>query len=465
MKNNISFSDCVALLENLAVECVGIERVFIDKCVGRVLCEHILARENNPKFHTSNMDGYAFRFADLGILSESGLKIASINKAGNAESCAIQKGECIKTFTGAKMPQGADCLVIVENVEVKNGRIFLVGNSSLTQSSRELEKFSFDRQPALSQSNFSTQPTNLTQDTRIANDLKSDSANHTKNAESTPKQYQHIRKMGENYQKNSVLLPQGEILSPFSIGILAQNHNILISVYRRIRVGILSGGDELIELGELPQSQNYIYSSNNHALYAIVESLGAQGTIYPLLQDSPQSIRESLTYALRDNDIVITTGGMSKGDFDFTKDIIHEFGKCVFSGVRIKPGKVVAHIKCDGDFGGKHIFALPGNPSSSIVSFLLFGRLIMQKMLNLPPQIPIKKGKLLHSVDNAKNDRLCFELADLRVEDGFYSVNPRQNRNSYMINDFSGAFCILEQKSYQKGEFVDIILLNDLLRL
>ena len=86
-------------------------------------------------------------------------------------------------------------------------------------------------------------------------------------------------------------------------------------------------------------------------------------------------------------------------------------------------------------------------------------------MLNLPPQIPIKKGKLLCAVDNVKNDRLCFELADLRVENGFYSVNPRQNRNSYMINDFSGAFCILEQKSYQKGEFVDIILLNDLLRL
>ena len=124
MQNNISFSECVALMENLELEPIGIECVFIDKCVGRVLCESILARENNPKFHTSNMDGYAFRFADLGILRESGLKIASINKAGNAESCAIQKGECIKTFTGAKMPQGADCLVIVESVYVKGDRIF-----------------------------------------------------------------------------------------------------------------------------------------------------------------------------------------------------------------------------------------------------------------------------------------------------------------------------------------------------
>lgn len=411
--NNISFSECVALLESLVVTPVGCERVFLNQCVGRVLCESILARENNPKFHTSNMDGYAFRFADLGILSESGLKIASVNKAGNAESCAIQKGECIKTFTGAQMPQGADCLVIVESVEVKNGRIFLIANQS-------------------------------------ADSIK---------------QWQHIRKMGENYQKGDILLSKGTILSPFSIGILAQNHNILLGIYRKIRVGILSGGDELIELGELPQRQNYIYSSNNHALCAIVESLGAQGKIYPLLQDNPQSIRESLNCALHDNDIVITTGGMSKGDFDFTKDIIREFGECVFSGVKIKPGKVVAHIKCDGEFRGKHIFALPGNPSSSIVSFLLFGRLIMQKMLNLSAQIPIKKGKLLCAVDNAKNDRLCFELAELRLENGFYAVNLRQNRNSYMINDFNGAFCILEQKIYEKGEFVDIILLDDLLKL
>lgn len=411
--NNISFSECVALLESLVVTPVGCERVFLNQCVGRVLCESILARENNPKFHTSNMDGYAFRFADLGILSESGLKIASVNKAGNAESCAIQKGECIKTFTGAQMPQGADCLVIVESVEIKNGRIFLIANQS-------------------------------------ADSIK---------------QWQHIRKMGENYQKGDILLSKGTILSPFSIGILAQNHNILLGIYRKIRVGILSGGDELIELGELPQRQNYIYSSNNHALCAIVESLGAQGKIYPLLQDNPVHIRESLNCALHDNDIVITTGGMSKGDFDFTKDIIREFGECVFSGVKIKPGKVVAHIKCDGEFRGKHIFALPGNPSSSIVSFLLFGRLIMQKMLNLSAQIPIKKGKLLCAVDNAKNDRLCFELAELRLENGFYAVNLRQNRNSYMINDFNGAFCILEQKIYEKGEFVDIILLDDLLKL
>lgn len=404
---NISFESCVEQLKSLGVAPMGTERVFINECVGRVLSEDILAREDNPKFHTSNMDGYAFNSADLGDLQSVGLKIASVNKAGNAESCAIQKGECIKTFTGAKMPQHTDCLAIVESVEVKNERIFLHKNESV-------------------------------------------------------KAWNHIRKVGENYQKDSILLPKNTLLTPFSIGILAQNHTILLTVYRKIRVGILSGGDELIELGTIPKSQNYIYSSNNHALCAITKALGAESTIYPLLQDSPQNIRESIANALHHNDIVITTGGMSKGDFDFTKDIICEFGECVFSGVRIKPGKVIAHIKCGDD---KHIFALPGNPSSSIVSFLLFGRIVMQKMLCQTPQIPIKKGKLLCDIDNSKNDRLCFDIADLSVEDGFYAISPRKNRSSYMINDFNGAFAILRQKSYQKGDFVDIILLDDLLKL
>lgn len=408
---NITFDKCVELLKSLVLTPIGNERVFINQCIGRVLCEDILAIADNPKFNTSNMDGYAFNSADFEVLRKNGLKISSINKAGNVESCTVQKGECIKTFTGAKMPQNADCLVIVENVEVNGDKIVLSANAKL------------------------------------------------------PKPYQYIRKAGENYQKGSVLLPKGTILTPFSIGILAQNHNILLGVYRKIRIGILSGGDELLELGEVPKSQNYIYSSNNHTLCAITTALGAVSTIYPLLQDNPVQICESITNALCDNDIVITTGGMSKGDFDFTKDVILKFGKCVFSGVQIKPGKVIAYIKCEGKYNGKHIFALPGNPSSSIVSFLLFGRMIMQKMFCQIPQIPMKKGKLLCNVDNTENDRLCFELADLSLEGGFYSVSPRPNRSSYMINDFSGAFCMFAQKNYKKGDFVDIILLNDLLRL
>lgn len=404
---NISFESAIDKLKNMEILPLNKESEIIDKCVGRVLYCDIIARENNPKFHTSNMDGYAFHSTDLATLQSSGLKIASINKAGNATNCIIKKGECIKTLTGAKMPQNADCIAIVEQVEVKNNAIFLKANESVI-----------------------------------------------------PKN--HIRKIGENYKQNDILLRKNELLCPFSIAILCQNHNIFVPVYRKIRIGILSGGDEVLELGEIARSENYIYSSNNHVLKAIAKALNAMPTLYPLLKDNQKNIKDSIANALDSNDIVITTGGMSKGDFDFTKKIIYEFGECIFYGVDIKPGKVSAIVKCKNN---KFIVALPGNPSSSIVSFLLFGRIIMQKMLSLSPNIPIKKGKLLCDVDNSKNTRLCFELSHLSLENGLYAVNVIKNRSSYMINDFSGAFAILKGQRYKKGDFVDIILLDDLLKL
>lgn len=403
---NISFDSAINKLKNLAILPLNKECEFINNCVGRVLYSDIIAREDNPKFHTSNMDGYAFSSQDLEMLTQ-GLKIASINKAGNTALCDVKSGECIKTFTGAKMPQNADCLAIIEQVEIKDDKIFLKTNETIIPNS-------------------------------------------------------HIRKMGQNYKKGEILLHKGEILSPFSTAILCQNHNVLIEVFRKIRIGILSGGDEVLELGEIPQTQNYIYSSNNHTLKALANALNAETKIYPLLKDDKNTIRESITKALQDNDMIITTGGMSKGDFDFTKEIMCEFGKCIFYGVNIKPGKVSAIIQCKDN---KFILALPGNPSASIVSFLLFGRIIMQKMLTLTPNIPLKKARLLCDVDNSKNTRLCFELSHLSLENGLYTAFPHKNRSSYMINDFSGALAILGQKTYKKGDFVDIILLDDLLKL
>lgn len=404
---NISFDSAIDRLKNLAILPLYKECEFINQCVGRVLYSDIIARESNPKFHTSNMDGYAFNSQDLGALASDGLKIASINKAGNAMPCEVKKGECIKTFTGAMMPKNADCLAIIEQVNIKDSRIFLRQNENIS-------------------------PLN------------------------------HIRKMGENYQKGDVLLRKGEILSPYSMAILCENHNVLLEVYRKIRIGILSGGDELLELGEIPQRENYIYSSNNHTLKALADTLGAEGKIYPLLKDSRANIADSIKNALQDNDIIITTGGMSKGDFDFTKNVLNDFGECIFYGVNIKPGKASAVVKCKDN---KFILALPGNPSASIVSFLLFGRIIMQKMLSIPPQIPLKKAKLLSDFDNSKNARLCFELSHLSVESGFYAINPAKNRSSYMTNDLSGAYAILSKQCYKKGDFVDIILLQDLLTL
>lgn len=406
---NISFKDAINLISNLSISPTHTQKVAFNTASGRILSSDILAKEDMPKLPTSNMDGYAFNYADLELLINEGLEIDCINKAGSKEIATLKRGYCIKTMTGAIMPNGADSLVIVELVHIKDNRIFL--NS------------------------------------------KQDSA--------SLKPYKFIRKVAESYKKDDVLLPASKVISPLDIGILAQNNNVFVEVYQKPRVSILSSGDEIIEIGEIPNMQNYIYSSNNHLLASICEALGCEVSVHKILRDDRDEIKSSIELALKNSDIVITTGGMSKGDFDFTKDIIDEFGERIFSGVKIKPGKVVAYIKCDDN---KHIFALPGNPISSVVSFLLFGRLVIQKMLSLPPHIPLKQATLLRDIQRS-DERLEFGLSNLYYNNGRFEVEVREKTQSYMLNHLYGAMSILENASYKKGDNIDIVIFDELLKL
>ncbi|RAX54741.1 hypothetical protein CCY99_02985 [Helicobacter sp. 16-1353] len=407
MNKYVTFNEALKLIQQTKINELGIEKIFINQSVGRILYNDIRAKDNMPKFDTSNMDGYAFCYDDLEILKNSGLTIDSINKAGNEFKCEVKKGFCIKTFTGSKMPENADSLVIVEQVKVVDNKIFLKQNENVEKA-------------------------------------------------------KWIRKKGENYKKNDILLHKGTHISPFDIGILAQNNNVFVEVYRQPKVAILTSGDEILEIGEIPNNDNYIYSSNNHILNAIVSSLGCIGSIYPILKDSNTTIKNALKDALKQNDVVITTGGMSKGDFDFTKNIIGEFGSSIFESVQIKPGKVISYINCNAD---KHIIALPGNPISCVVSFLLFGRLIIAKMLGVTPTIPIHKAKLINDIKDIDTSRMEFALADLYLRDGKYEVELKPNRQSYMINNINGAMILIDKKPIKKDNLVDIILLDELIKL
>lgn len=407
MNKYVTFNEALKLIKEVKITKLGAEKVFINQSTGRILYNDIKAKDDMPKFDTSNMDGYAFCYDDLEKLKSDGLILDSINKAGNECDCEVKKGFCIKTFTGSKIPKNADSLAIVEQVELADNKVFLKQNENV-------------------------------------------------------KKGQWIRKKGENYNKNDILLPKGSCIIPLDIGILAQNNNVFVEVYKKPKVGILTGGDEILEIGEIPKNDNYIYSSNNHILNAIVSSLGCDGSIYPILEDSQKTIKDAIKEALNHNDIVITTGGMSKGDFDFTKNIIKEFGDSVFESVQIKPGKVISYINCNKN---KHIIALPGNPISCVVSFLLFGRLIVAKMLGIEPKIPIHKAKLIDDIENVDKDRMEFALANLSTKDGLYEVGLKPNRQSYMINDVNGAMILIDKKPIKKGDLVDIILLDKLLKL
>lgn len=404
MNRNITLNQALNLINNANINPLQNEKIFIHDSINRVLYDDIRAIESSPKFNTSSMDGYAFAYSDLEKLQNEGLEILSINKAGNNTECEATKGKCIKTFTGAKIPKNADTIAIVEQVYIKNNRIFL-------NKGEEVEPYKF------------------------------------------------IRKTAENYKKGDILIPKGSLINPFHIGILSQNNTIFLQVYRKPRISILTSGDEIAEIGEIKENDNFIYSSNNHILYAITKALGCDSSIHNIIKDSRIDIKNAIESALQSSDMVITTGGMSKGDFDFTKEVIKEFGEVVFESVKIKPGKVVSYINCKD----KHILALPGNPNSSVVSFLIFGRLILSKMLNLNTNIPIHKAKITNDIKILDSARLEFAPAQIKLVDGIYEAKIIENRQSYMINKLNGAMVIMDKK-VNKGDLVDIIILDDLLK-
>lgn len=411
MKTNISYQESIEILHSIPIQPKSIEKIPFSQALGRILAEDIIAEENMPKHPTSAMDGYALSYEDVPLLFSSGVQILAVNKAGESEERVCKRGGCIKTFTGAKIPTNCDTLALVEEVREEGGKLY-----------------------ALEGANF--------------------------------QKGKWIRAVGENYAKGEVLLKKGSKITPFEIGLLAELNCVYVCVYLKPRVAILSGGDEIVEVGER-ERENTIRSVNNHLLQALCSSMGAEGRIYPLLADNKEQIAKQVKEALRDCDVLITTGGASKGDFDYTQEVIKEVCEMQFKGVRMKPGKPVG-------FGiakeGQYIFTLPGFPNSSAVTFILFVRLILGKLLGTNPTFEPLKARLTQDIKRA-DSRMEFRICNLRVQNGIYEVGfwDKKTLQSSVVNNFcsKSALMILQEngEGLQEGEMVEVLLLDSLIKL
>lgn len=411
MKTNISYQESIEILNSIPIQPKSIEKIPFSQALGRILAEDIIAEENMPKHPTSAMDGYALNYEDIPLLFGEGVQVLSVNKAGESEERICERGGCIKTFTGAKIPTNCDTLALVEEVREEGGKLYALEGASFQKS-------------------------------------------------------KWIRAVGENYAKGEVLLKKGSKITPFEIGLLAELNCVYVCVYLKPRVAILSGGDEIIEVGER-ERENAIRSVNNHLLQALCSSMGAEGRIYPLLADNKEQIAKQVKEALRDCDVLITTGGASKGDFDYTQEVIKEACEMQFKGVRMKPGKPVG-------FGitkeGQYVFTLPGFPNSSAVTFMLFTRLVLGKLLGTNPTLEPLKARLTQTIKRA-DSRMEFRICNLRVQNGIYEVGfwDKKTLQSSVVNNFcsKSALMILEENGaeLQEGEMVEVLLLDSLIKL
>lgn len=396
------FDESIQMIQDLEITNYKTKKLYLMDALGYVLAEDIIADHNSPEFPTSAMDGYAINHEDMAL---GRLKVGSINPAGSALKEEVIGGTCIKTFTGSLMPHGADTLIPIENVEVEGDEIVI--------------------------------------------------------KEEVPQGFS-VREVGENYAKGQRLIPKGTKIDFPQIGVMASLNIVTPLVYEKPTVAILSTGSELLELGETQANDAQIRSSNNYILEAIVKKYDGLPMQLGCIKDDKASITKAVSDALEKSDIVVTTGGVSVGDFDFVKDVIRELGcDVVFKGVRVKPGQ---HIMVARK-GDKFIVGLPGFAYSSTVTALLYVVPLIEKLQQGKSSLRKVKAKLKEPfVKRAKKAE--FTACNISLMQGEYYVDFKDKKvgSSAILTNMLGNVALLvtseEDTSKTVGDEVSVLLLD-----
>ena len=405
MRNFISYDESINILNNIDISIVTTEKLFIINALGRVIAKDVIANHNNPEFPTSAMDGYAIKFED--IKSEN-IKIIAKNPAGSVVTEEVKTNTCIKTFTGSLMPKGSDTLVPIENVEVNNNEIKII---------KEVP-FGFA-----------------------------------------------IRSIGENYKKDEVLIKKGTVIGFAEIGVLASLNISQIEVIINPTVAIASTGSEVLDLGEIQTNDSQIRSSNHLTLEALFKNNGANTIQMGIVKDDINSITSLLQTALLKADIVVTTGGVSVGDYDFVQDVIKDKLKAevLFHGVNIKPGMHLLIALKDN----KIIIALPGFAYSSTVCAILYVLPLIYRFRNSNEKLPIVKARIAEDFKRFQA-KTIFTACNVEYKNGQYEINfdgKRSGTSAILTNMLENSALLIQKEDSEdikSGDLVDILLLDNI---
>ena len=403
MKNFISYKQSQDILNNIKVDFIPTQKVYVASSLGYVLASDIIASSNSPEFETSAMDGYAIKYEDQNLNS---IKIIDKNPAGSIVKSTVQNGVCIKTFTGSLMPKGSDTLIPIENVTVENNTIII--------------------------------------------------------NEKVNKGYS-VRPIGENYKKDEILIKKGTVIDFAHIGVMASLNIVQVEVYIKPTIAIASTGSEILDVGQNQTNDAQIRSSNHLTLEAIATKYGANVIQMGVVKDDRQSITNLLKSALNSANIVVTTGGVSVGDYDYVKDIIKDTLGCdvLFQGVMIKPGQHILFAKKDD----KYIVGLPGFAYSSTVTFLLYILPLIFKYKGSNESLKVVKAIAQQPYPKKAKTKASFAACNVKYQDGSYHINfdGKRDGTSAILTNMLGSIALLVQEENTKdieiGDIVDIILL------
>jgi molybdopterin molybdotransferase len=386
---------------------LGLEKIGLLEALGRVLGEDIIASRDNPPWDNSAMDGFAVRAEDIrqehAITKPAVLTVIEDVPAGKVATKTVGPGQAIRIMTGAPVPKGADTVVKVEETEASGNQVRI-----------------FKQEP------------------RGAN----------------------IRPQGEDVKKGDCIIPRGTRLRPAEIGMLAILAKSFVLVHQRPRVAILSTGDELADLDER-FDEDKIINSNSYGLAAAVQEAGGIPILLGIAKDEPAALKSKIAHGLN-ADVLVLSGGVSMGDYDFTKAVFKELGaEMNFWKLAIRPGQPLAF----GKIQGKLAFGLPGNPVSSMVTF---EQLVRPAMLKLSGQRhygrPVVQA-LFQEKFSKRNDRRHFLRGILSREDGQFKVRTTGDQGSGILTSMVKANCLIdipqEIERLNPGDTVTVQVLSE----
>ncbi|MFC1978684.1 gephyrin-like molybdotransferase Glp [Chloroflexota bacterium] len=399
------------------VDALQVEEKPILDSMGQVLCEDVYSDINVPPLDNSAMDGYAVQSASTGGASQSNpvmLKVIGEVAAGFISDKVVTPGTAIRIMTGAPIPESADTVVQFENTD----------EQTRSSSGKSLDEISVLYE--------------------------------------TPPDF-NIRHAGEDIKKGDLVLKKGIVIRPQEVGLLASLGRAIVTVIRRPVVAVLATGDELVNVGE-PLPAGKIYNSNTFSMASQVQRYGGIPKILGIAADNIDALWAKISEGLN-ADMLITSAGVSMGDYDVVKDVLVAHGQIAFWTVRMKPGKPLAFGTLNSGDGRKvpHL-GLPGNPVSSMVSFEQFARPAILKMLGKKNLVKPTVSAISESKVKNKDGRRIFTRVFLRKEGEEYyanSVGPQGSGILTSMGQANGLMITPEDTEYTDvGDRVEVQMLD-----
>lgn len=366
----ITFEEALSIINQVSVKPVT-EKLQLADAVGRVLAEDIFSDVEMPPFNKAAVDGYACRRAEL----PGPFEVLEVVPAGVLPKLPVGSGQCSKIMTGAMVPEGADTMVMVELTEtLPDGKIRFIGEKTSS----------------------------------------------------------NIAWRAEDVKEGQLVMNQGTLLKPQHIAILASVGCANPIVFRRPVIGIISTGDELVEPWQIP-ALGQIRNSNAHQLMAQASAFGLPVAYIGIAADTPEGTREMMVKGFEQSDILLLTGGVSMGDFDYVPAVMQELGvEILFKSIAVQPGRPTVF----GTRGAQFLFGLPGNPVSSFVQFELLVKQLAGRMMGHDYQPQIVTLPMAADYTRKKSERKSFMPVRINPEG---KIEPLDYHGSAHIHAYEGA--------------------------